>query len=399
MGVLLTGRRAERFDRLVDGGSPAAHPDDRERLAVVAALRAHETVSPRPEFRTALRAQLLAESLTAGTGTPETAAAASPAPGATTPDTPKTPASTADAPSARGPEYLVRTPAQRGLFAWATASRTTLARPTAGPRPILLGALAASVMVTGVAVGTHRAVPGEPLYGLKLRVEHIQLDLTGSPVEKAKIHLGIARTRLSEINSIMDDGRLPKKTVEVRDLLAAWQQEASAGGNVLVTEARNGSEDALRTVQDFTDDQSRDLHILLDNLPDGPLHTMTAEALDYVHGVHNTLDTGERTPPAKDAPGRVDASRSPRPAPFSVLTPPVAASPSARPGGSPTPPQPTHSTDGAHSPQAPATHASEQPSAPTDATPTSVPKAPETPLPADTDEPVQPVSTGTGGPV
>ncbi len=240
----------------------------------------------------------------------------------------RTPAPTADAPSARGPGYLVRTPAQRGLFAWATASRTTLAQPTTGPRPILLGALAASVMVTGVAVGTHRAVPGEPLYGLKLRVEHIQLDLTSSPVEKAKIHLGIARSRLSEINSIMDDGRLPKKTVEVRNLLAAWQQEASAGGNVLVTEARNGSEDALRTVQDFTDDQSRDLHVLLDNLPDGPLHTMTAEALDYVHGVHNTLSTGERTPPAKDTPGRVDASRSPRSAPFSVRL--LSTSPSPR---------------------------------------------------------------------
>ncbi|WP_250291975.1 DUF5667 domain-containing protein [Frankia sp. CiP1_Cm_nod1] len=414
MGALLTGRRvtgrrAKRFDRLVDSGSPAAHPGDRERLAVVAALRARETVSSRPEFRTALRAQLLAESLTTGLSRTATdiapaiaPTAVSPVPGATAPDAPAAPAPAPGASPVRRPGYLVRTPAQRGLFAWATASRTTaLPRPTAGPRPVLLGALAVSVVVTGITVGTHRAVPGEPLYGLKLRVEHIQLDLTSSPVEKAKIHLDIARTRLNEINSIMDNGRLPKKTIEVHDLLTAWQQEASAGGNVLVTEARRGSEDALRTVQDFTDDQSRDLHVLLDNLPDGPLHAMTAEALDYVHGVHSTLSTGENTPPAAGAPGQADASHSPQPVPFAVLTPPVAASPAAHPSVSPSAasPRPARSAGAVHSPQAPATQASEPQAVPTDAPAPSAPapSAPESPPPADAGGPVQPVGTSTGG--
>ncbi|WP_131767832.1 DUF5667 domain-containing protein [Candidatus Protofrankia californiensis] len=394
MGVLLTGRRAERFDRLINSGSSAARAGDRERQNVVAALRAYEPVSPRPEFRTALRARLLAQGLTAQPPNAEISEISqAQTPGAGAPN--------AGALPAKDPAPALLIPGLRGILSRTATSRTAVSWNIIGSRPGLLGALATSVVVAGIAVGTHRAVPGEPLYGLKLRVEHIQLDLTSSPVEKAKIHLDIARTRLDEINSIMDDGRLPKKTVDVRNLLTAWQHEASVGGNVLVPEARNGSQDAFRTVQDFTDDQSRDLHVLLDSLPDGPLHTMTAKALDYMHGVHDTLSTSDITPPAAEgAPSQADTSRPPRPVPASDLTPPVTVNASPEAGGSPAAvpsPLQTRTAGVAGNPNnVPATRSSENPHAPTAAATTSAPKAPDTPPPADAGGSVQP--TGTGAP-
>ncbi len=403
MGVLLTGRRAERFDRLIDSRSSTAHAGDRERLDVVAALRDYEPVSLRPEFRTALRARLLAHGLTAQPPNAEVSAAEAStagvsALGISAAETPGAGTSDADAPPAKDPASVLLAPSPRGVLSRAAAYRTAASRHIVGSHPGLLGALATSVVVAGIAVGTHRAVPGEPLYGLKLRVEHIQLDLTSSPVEKAKIHLDIARTRLDEINSIMDDGRLPKKNVDVRNLLAAWHHEASAGGNVLITEARNGSQDAFRTVEDFTDDQSRDLHVLLDNLPDGPLHTMTAEALDYVHGVHETLSTPDVTPPAaRGTHGRANTTHPP--VPVSGLTPPVAVSAPPEPGGSPAvapSPLQTRSAGVADSPNVPATRSSEDPHVPATAATTTAPKAPDTPPPADAGGPVQP--TGTGAP-
>ncbi len=301
VGVLLTGRRAERFDRLVDGRLPATRTGERERLDVVMALRACQPVSPRAEFRASLRVRLLAENPTAENPTAETVTPAEPA----------------------------RSPAAPAHDAWNILK----------VRPALIGALATSVVVTGIAVGTHRAVPGEPFYGLKLRVEHIQLDLTSSRVEKAKVHLDLARTRLDEIRTIMDDGRLPKKTTDVRDLLVAWQTEASTGGEVLVAEARGGSQDAFQAVQAFTTAESRNLGVLLDSLPDGPLHAMTADALDYVHGVRDTLsDVGiaaaSKPGSPSGTPTRVGTSYVRQPAGNSGGTPPVSsfASPVPVPG-------------------------------------------------------------------
>ncbi|WP_239330628.1 DUF5667 domain-containing protein [Frankia sp. CiP3] len=278
-------------------------------MDVVTALRAVEQVSPREEFRASLRALLCAE-------TPDIALLSGELPAGALQAT--------DLPATELPATELLTSDGR------TPARGSRARVCV--RPALIGALATSVVVTGIAVNTHRALPGEPFYGLKLRVEQIQLDLTNSRVEKAKVHLDIARTRLGEIRTIMDDGLLPRRTTEVRALLTAWRNEASAGGEVLVAEARNGSDDALRTVRDFTADQSRDLRALLDGLPGGQLRTMTSAALDYVHGVNDTVTAAIAAPSRGSAseatPTQTDGSRTRQPARQDTDgTPPVSPSP------------------------------------------------------------------------
>ncbi len=335
MGVSLTRRRAERLDRLIDGRQPVVGMRDRTRLDVVTALRACEQVSPREEFRASLRAHLLAEPPTSELHNREL----------------------------HNRELRNRELRNRELPATETVNGKRLtnerltgeerapgrgSRAWVGARPALIGALATSVLVTGIAVNAHRAVPGEPFYGLKLRVEQIQLDLTSNRVEKAKVHLDIARTRLGEIQTLMDDGRLPTKTTEIRGLLAAWRNEAAAGGDVLVAEARNGSDDALRAVRDFTADQTRDLRTLLDGLPGGQLRTMASDALDYVHGVDDTLTAAGFTPPSRaGAPAAVSTPVDHSPTREPVVGDPTAAlpvNPSAAPASSAGPPtEPTAS--------------------------------------------------------
>ncbi len=336
VGVPLTRRRAEHFDRLTDGRQPVVSSRDRARMDVVSALRAVEQVSPREEFRASLRALLCAETSDTWLLSSELPAAALPA---------------SELPATELLTSAGRTPA-RG------------SRARVCVRPALIGALATSVVVTGIAVNTDRALPGEPFYGLKLRVEQIQLDLTNSRVEKAKVHLDIARTRLGEIRTIMDDGLLPRRTTEVRALLTAWRNEASAGGEVLVAEARSGSDDALRTVRDFTTDQSRDLRALLDGLPGGQLRTMASAALDYVHGVNDTVTAVIATPSRgsapQAAPTQADGSRTRQPARQDTDgTPPMSPSPTPVSGaGVPTTPSApsTVTTDlPAVSPTSPAT--------------------------------------------
>ncbi len=358
MGVSLTRRRAERLDRLIDGRQPVVGMRDRTSLDVVTALRACEQVSPREEFRASLRARLLTEPPTSEFYPGELRNRELPA------------TETLTGEHLTGDE---RAPA-RG------------SRARVGARPALIGALATSVLVTGIAVNAHRAVPGEPFYGLKLRVEQIQLDLTSSRVEKAKVHLDIARTRLGEIQTLMDDGRLPTKTAEIRGLLAAWRNEAAAGGDVLVAEARNGSADALRAVRDFTAEQTRDLRILLDGLPGGQLRMMASDALDYVHGVDDTLAAAGFTPPSREgAPATVSTpvNHSPTQEPVvgdSNATPPV--SPSAAPvpsAGLPTDPTASGPTTADVPPSASPT--SSAPGHPGDAHAPTASPTPPTPTP------------------
>jgi hypothetical protein len=305
----LSSRRAERFDQLIDGRRPVMDMRERTRLDIVTALRARTRMSPREEFRASLRARLL-------TATPDTTL-----PDVTLPDI--------DILAADSPATGDRAPA-RG------------ARAAVRARPVLIGALATSVAVTGIAVTTHRALPGEPFYGLKLHVEQIQLDLASSRVERAKLHLDIARTRLDEIHTIMSNGRLSAKTAEVRALLTAWRTEASAGGDVLADEARNGSADALRAVRDFTADQSRNLRAILEELPRGQLHTLTSDALDYVRSVDHTLHPESTASPGTGGPVAVPTQVTGSPTQEPDRTPESRTAGSKAPEGtSPVRPSPT----------------------------------------------------------
>ena len=77
--------------------------------------------------------------------------------------------------------------------------------------PLAIG-LVAALVTTGAAVGASAAssssVPGEPLYWVKTTRENISLMLPQSNMDRATVHIKLARTRGAEVADLMHDGRV-----------------------------------------------------------------------------------------------------------------------------------------------------------------------------------------------
>jgi len=71
----------------------------------------------------------------------------------------------------------------------------------------LATALAVIAILFGVVLGAGQAVaaslPGQPLYGVKLAAERIQLTLTGQPASRAALQQALAEERLDEIVALL----------------------------------------------------------------------------------------------------------------------------------------------------------------------------------------------------
>ena len=109
---------------------------------------------------------------------------------------------------ARGLDRLMAAVAQRQTpqprrIAWLDW-RPRLARP-------LLAGLAAVLLTAGMAVGTGAAssdsVPGEPLYWVKTTRENVSLMVPQSDMDRAKLHISLARNRGDEMRRLMARGR------------------------------------------------------------------------------------------------------------------------------------------------------------------------------------------------
>ncbi|NJP31416.1 DUF5667 domain-containing protein [Micromonospora thermarum] len=180
---LFSRRRAERFAQLLDeaNGGRRQHKRSRvdDQLAALVAVGQRLSAAPPavevdPEFRTGLRAMLLATAEREGIGAPATDAAS----GSTT----------------------RRTKAFRPSLLPAVTARRARARGA-----ILVGIAAGAVAVSGISAASENAVPGDALYGMKRSTERAQLALTSSDVSRGQLFLGFARTRLSEAAELRGD--------------------------------------------------------------------------------------------------------------------------------------------------------------------------------------------------
>ena len=109
---------------------------------------------------------------------------------------------------ARGLARLIAAAAERQaprphFMAWLNW-RPRLARP-------LVAGLVAALLTTGMAVGTGVAssdsVPGEPLYWVKTTKENVSLMVPRSDMDRAKLHISLARNRGDEMRQLMARGR------------------------------------------------------------------------------------------------------------------------------------------------------------------------------------------------
>lgn len=208
----------ERLASLLDGDTSEAPASLGALAGLATAVRDHaELTAPTADFRSALRAELLA--------------------------------------AAETPPGLV----ERARTAW--TDRTAHLRTSAR---VALATMTASSMIgsAGVAVAAQQALPGDPLYGVKHLTEDARLLLAVDGDAEARLHLVFARERLEELRATA--GQLDSDRVVA--LLAEMDAHSEAGAEALLDGVPTGVADADE-VRRFTADQRDGLVSVLNDLP------------------------------------------------------------------------------------------------------------------------------------
>lgn len=269
-------RRAERFAQLLDepaGGRhhPADH-DDKELGDLVAVGRRISTLQPAPEidtdFRTELRAMLMATAAREGIGVTATATT------------------------------KASKPARRPL-AVARAGRRARTRGV-----VIIGVAVGAITVSGISAASDNSLPGDALYGLKRSTEKAQLAWASSDTERGERHLEFARIRLAEAHALQGDVAKTKAVLD--DMDAAIRQAV----NLLGASAMQSQENPpLDTLASFVREQREQLTALLDRTRDADRDRVTTslELLDSVakrvEALRTALACGARPATQTDALG------------------------------------------------------------------------------------------------
>ncbi|WBC02516.1 DUF5667 domain-containing protein [Micromonospora sp. WMMA1976] len=251
---LFSRRRAERFAQLLDeaNGGRRHHvrsKADGELTALVEVSR--RITAERPdvevdaEFRTGLRAMLVATVEREGVGAPD----------------------------------KTGTSGVRGALLPAITGRRARARGA-----ILVGVAAGAIALSGISAASENALPGDALYGMKRSTERAQLALASSDISRGQLFLDFARTRLDEAASVRDD-RLGFSAV-LDDMDADTRQ----GVRLLTTVAAQRSDPAaLDAVDTFLAGQRRVVSGLLDR-PDHADRERTRRSLSLLDAAGKRAD-------------------------------------------------------------------------------------------------------------
>ncbi|MBB5116470.1 DUF5667 domain-containing protein [Micromonospora chalcea] len=276
---LFSRRRAERFAQLLDeaNGGRRHHvrsKADGELTALVEVSRRLTAegpdVEPRAEFRTGLRAMLVATAEREGIGTP-----AKPA-----------------------------TTGVRGALLPAITGRRARARGA-----ILVGVAAGAIALSGISAASENALPGDALYGMKRSTERAQLALASSDISRGQLFLDFARTRLDEAASVHGD------QLGFSAVLDDMDADTRQGVRLLTTVAAQRSDPAaLDAVDTFLAGQRRVVSGLLDR-PDHADRERTRRSLALLDAAGKRADAlreaiacGLPAPQASDALGPAPAA-------------------------------------------------------------------------------------------
>ena len=233
-------RSAERFAELLDESTGGRRHHSRgpadEQLAELVAIgsslsAARPAARVEPEFRTGLRAMLVATAERDGIG--HTARAA---------DTEPEPAAAARTGRLR-----------HGLLGHGGRIRARGA--------IVIGVAAGALAVSGISAASENASPGDALYGVKRSTERAQLAMAGSDVTRGQLSLDFARTRLAEAVA------MPGNDAGFGGVLDDMDADTRKGVKLLTTSAvaRKDSK-PLSTIDTFAEQQRRTLTPALSRL-------------------------------------------------------------------------------------------------------------------------------------
>ena len=258
----LDRRGAERFAELLEetsGGSHRHHGrgSAEEQLAELVAIGhglagARTGVRVDPEFRTGLRAMLVATADRDGIGQP-------PVPE----DEPN------DKPAPRG---------GRGLLGKGSARRIR-ARGA-----IVIGVAAGAMAVSGVSAASESAAPGDALYGVKRSTERAQLAMAGSDLTRGQLSLNFARNRLVEAGGLDGDN------TKFGQVLDDMDDDTRQGVRLLTASAVARKEKILLNAIDiFVSAQRARMVPVLDGL--SPANRQrTTESISLLETVHERSD-------------------------------------------------------------------------------------------------------------
>ncbi|WP_326597689.1 DUF5667 domain-containing protein [Streptomyces sp. NBC_01803] len=161
-----------------------------------------------------------------------------------------------------------RVPEQRGVRG---GQGTHRALPLGGlarlrPRSRLTKGLAAGSLTMGVAAGalggvaaaSTDALPGDTLYGLKRGMEDLRLDFTSGDVDRGRVYLDHASTRLNEARRLMERTRAgvldPEELEDIRKALSSMRDDAAEGHRLLSqAHAADGSIDPIESLSAFAE--------------------------------------------------------------------------------------------------------------------------------------------------
>jgi len=251
--------RAERFAQLLEeaGGAPRRHVRSAadETLTPLVAVghrvsRLRTNVEPDPDFRTSLRAMLVATAERDGIGVTDTAPEVGPR----------------EALAAR-----LRTSPRRPSTVTARRART---RARAA---VIVGIAAGTLALSGMSAASGDAMPGDALYGIKRSTERAQLALAGSDLSRGQLYFEFAKTRVAEARAVRQD------TAGLDGVLDDMDRETTQGTRLLTTAAvdrRNPA--AIDAVAHFVGVQRRNVSALLD-LPSPDARKRVQESLSLLN--------------------------------------------------------------------------------------------------------------------
>jgi hypothetical protein len=160
------------------------------------------------------------------------------------------------------------------LVAASTVQTTLLARLVAGwtvrtnairsSARVAVAALTASSMIgtAGVAMASQESIPGDALYAMKGWTEQVRLMLATDELAGARLHLAFATERLQEIEL----GAATLTSDQIVDLLRRMDTASQAGADAMLDGAASGAT-KLDELRSFTGRQRSGLAGLLAHLP------------------------------------------------------------------------------------------------------------------------------------
>lgn len=239
---------------------------------------------PTPEFRSALRTQLMAEASTVLAPTPASTASTRTAP--------------------------VRAP-----------RRTTshgFRRRLAG----LTAALVSSAGFVGLVGASAEALPGEMLYPVKRSVENVELAFHKDDVDRGEFRLEQASERLAEARRLTEEGS-PKDREHIAPVLSEFAEQAKDGSGALFRAyGHDGSEESITVINDFSASAAVDLAQLSGKVP-GDADRAFQVAATTVSQLVTKASTLCGTCGSADVTGLVDAVSSLTGAPAPQATDPI----------------------------------------------------------------------------